>query len=270
MPIDSGNDGRSNASACARICARRSTAPATTTPRMRRTILYQLAENFNVTLDVEGAWSAVLRAHQPLARQPVALRDRRRRSLVSEITTRDPTRKLDAAVFIPEAPFPSPLTYTYATTHGADLNWVPMPFADRLRLAHSRTFYGTGYYIYHQFVPGLALSRALTSWNAARHSGARRTGSVGECRFRPGGGRREARRNGARCAPRRGRSASCATVRRPSTTSKCRRRRRARSSSAACDCGSPGTIASTRPWTRRSTCCSAPVRCTTPTAASGS
>ena len=33
------------------------------------------------------------------------------------------------------------------------------------RLAYSRTFYGTGYYIYHQFVPGLPLSRPLIAWD---------------------------------------------------------------------------------------------------------
>jgi len=32
-------------------------------------------------------------------------------------------------------------------------------------MAYSRTFYGTGYYIYHQFVEGAKLSRAITSWD---------------------------------------------------------------------------------------------------------
>ena len=129
--------------------------------------LYQLAENFNVTLDVEG--SGVLYFvrtnhwhgspwHYEIDGVDHWSRNRRR-----AIRRGNSTR----AVFLPKAPFPTPLTYTYATTHGADLNWVPMAFLDRLRLAHSRTFYGTGYYIYHQFVPGLPLSRALTSWNHA-------------------------------------------------------------------------------------------------------
>jgi hypothetical protein len=32
-------------------------------------------------------------------------------------------------------------------------------------MAYSRTFYGTGYYIYHQFVEGAKLSRAITPWD---------------------------------------------------------------------------------------------------------
>ena len=115
--------------------------------------LYQLAENFNVTLDVEGGGVLYFVRTNHWHGSPWHYEVDGVDHLVSETTTRDPTQKLDAAEFIPAAPFPSPLTYTYATTHGADLNWVPMPFVDRLRLAYSRTFYGTGYYIYHQFVP---------------------------------------------------------------------------------------------------------------------
>jgi D-arabinan exo alpha-(1,3)/(1,5)-arabinofuranosidase (non-reducing end) len=127
--------------------------------------LYQEAEAFNVTLDVEG--SGVLyfvrtnRWHGSPWHYEIDGVDH----IVEESTTRDPTQPLDAAVFLPSAPFPSPLTYTYATTRGADLNWVPMPFLRRLRLAYSRTFYGTGYYIYHHFVPGLPLSQPLLGWD---------------------------------------------------------------------------------------------------------
>ena len=34
-------------------------------------------------------------------------------------------------------------------------------------MAYSRTFYGTGYYIYHQFVDGTPLSRPIESWDGA-------------------------------------------------------------------------------------------------------
>ena len=43
--------------------------------------------------------------------------------------------------------------------------WVPVGFEKRFRMQYSRTFYGTGYYIYHQFVPGTKLSRPVTAWN---------------------------------------------------------------------------------------------------------
>jgi len=126
--------------------------------------LYQLAEDFNVTLDVEGSGVLYFVRTNHWHGSPWHYEIDGVDHIVEESTTRDPTQKLDGAVFLPEAPFPTPLTYTYATTHGADLNWVPMAFLHRLRLAYSRTYYGTGYYIYHQFVPGLALSRPLAPW----------------------------------------------------------------------------------------------------------
>ena len=33
-------------------------------------------------------------------------------------------------------------------------------------MAYSRTRYGTGYYIYHQFAPGTKLSQPVRSWDA--------------------------------------------------------------------------------------------------------
>jgi hypothetical protein len=61
--------------------------------------------------------------------------------------------------------FPLPLAYTWATTKGANLMWVPLAFEDRLRLAYSRTLYGTGYYIYHLIPRGTThLSRPLSRW----------------------------------------------------------------------------------------------------------
>jgi len=40
---------------------------------------------------------------------------------------------------------------------GADLSWVPIAFEKSFRMAYSQTFYGTGYYIWHRFVPGVRL-----------------------------------------------------------------------------------------------------------------
>src|SRR5437764_1450558 len=63
------------------------------------------------------------------------------------------------------APLPSPLAYTSASTNGADLSWVPIPFEKSFRMAYARTRYGTGYYIYQRFVPGTKLSHSIRSWN---------------------------------------------------------------------------------------------------------
>ena len=130
--------------------------------------LYQVAEDFNVTLDVEGGGILYFVRTNHWHGSPWHYEIDGVDHIVSETTTADPTRKLERATFIPEAPFPEPLTFTYTTTHGADLSWVPIPFADRLRIAYSRTFYGTGYYIYHQLVPGIEVSRAVAPWDGAR------------------------------------------------------------------------------------------------------
>ena len=43
--------------------------------------------------------------------------------------------------------------------------WSPIPFERSFQMAYTRTHYGTGYYIYDQFVPGTRLSRPIQSWN---------------------------------------------------------------------------------------------------------
>ena len=74
------------------------------------------------------------------------------------------------SVFEPAKLLPNPLTWTWSDTQGADLMWVPMGFEKSFQMAYSRTHYGTGYYIYHQFVPGAKLSRADRSvgWRRRR------------------------------------------------------------------------------------------------------
>lgn len=113
--------------------------------------LVQVAEDFNVTLDVEGTGVLYFKRTNHWHGSPWHYEVDGVDHIVQETTTADPTRKLDHAVFLPEHLFPHPLTWIYAQTHGADLMWVPIPFEQRLRLAYSRTFYGTGYYIYHLF-----------------------------------------------------------------------------------------------------------------------
>ncbi len=87
--------------------------------------------------------------------------------LVRETTTADPLHPAPGSVFLPELSFPKPLAWTWADTKGADLSWVPIGFSRSFRMAYSRTFYGTGYYIYHQFVGGAKLSQPITAWNGA-------------------------------------------------------------------------------------------------------
>jgi hypothetical protein len=123
--------------------------------------LRQDAPDFHVTLDVAGPgvlyFVRTNRWHGSPWHYVVDGVDH----VVSESSTADPLEPRVDSVFMPEAAFPSPLTYTWATTRGADLNWVPIAFAHSFTLAYERTHYGTGYYIYQQ------LSRPVAAFDAA-------------------------------------------------------------------------------------------------------
>ena len=86
--------------------------------------------------------------------------------VVRETATAMPNDPPADAVLLPADAFPAPLAVTWPTTRGADLSWVPIPFTRSLEIAHGRTHYGTGYYIFHQFPLGADhLSRELASWD---------------------------------------------------------------------------------------------------------
>ena len=127
--------------------------------------LYQLADDFNVSLDVEGAGLLCFVRTNHWHGSPWHYVVDGKDHIVQESSTADPTRPRPNSVFLPEAPFPSPLAWTWSTTKGADLMWVPIGFEKSLCLAYSRTRYGTGYYIYQQFVPGVPLSHPIHAWN---------------------------------------------------------------------------------------------------------
>ena len=85
--------------------------------------------------------------------------------IVQESSTKDPLHPVSDSTFLPLAPFPSPLNETWADTRGADLVWSPVSFEHSFQMAYTRTHYGTGYYIYDQFVRGTALTHPIHSWN---------------------------------------------------------------------------------------------------------
>jgi hypothetical protein len=129
--------------------------------------LYQLPADRNVTLDITG--SGILyfvrtnRWHGSPWHYEVDGIDH----LVEETSTADPAHPVAGSTFLPAASFPSPLALTWSETQGADLSWVPIGFTQALRIEYGRTFYGTGYYIYDQFVPGVPLSHPITAWDAS-------------------------------------------------------------------------------------------------------
>ncbi len=127
--------------------------------------LYQLSDDFNVSLDLEGAGLLLFSRYNHWHGSPWHYIVDGKDHVIQESSTADPLHPDQNSVFIPSAPFPSPLNETWATTKGADLIWTPIPFERSFQMAYTRTHYGTGYYIYNQFVPGTELSHPLKSWD---------------------------------------------------------------------------------------------------------
>jgi len=127
--------------------------------------LYQLADDSNVTLDVQGPGILYFVRYNHWHGSPWRYQVDGAEHIVRETSTADPLHPAADSVWIPELAFPKPLAWTWSDTKGADLSWVPVGFEKSFRLAYSRTFYGTGYYIYHQFVPGAKLSQPIRAWN---------------------------------------------------------------------------------------------------------
>jgi hypothetical protein len=127
------------------------------------------ADDFFVTLDVAGPGILYFVRTNRWHGSPWSYVIDGQRFMVSESATVSPLDPPLSSVFMPEDSFPSPLTYTWDQTHGADLSWVPMMFKQRLTLAYGRTFYGTGYFIYQQLPRSAAnLSRPLTTFDGTK------------------------------------------------------------------------------------------------------
>lgn len=127
--------------------------------------LYQRADDFNVMLDVEGPGVLYFARYNHWHGSPWHYEVDGTDHLVQESSSADPNHPRPGATFLPRALFPNPLTWTWSDTKGADLTWLPLPFARSFRMAYSRTHYGTGYSIFHQYVPGIPLSRPITAWD---------------------------------------------------------------------------------------------------------
>jgi hypothetical protein len=128
--------------------------------------LYQQADDFNVSLDVQNPGVLYFARYNHWHGSPWHYEVDGTDHIVQESSSKDPLKPVANSVFLPEDLFPGPLTWTWSMTKGADLMWVPIPFEKSFRMAYSRTRYGTGYYIYHQYVRGAPLSMPLRSWDA--------------------------------------------------------------------------------------------------------
>ena len=127
--------------------------------------LYQESKTFNVALDVEGPGVLVFSRYNHWHGSPWNYEVDGTNHIVQETSTADPNKPAANSVFLPADLFPAPLTWTWSKTKGADLMWVPLPFEKSFRMAYSRTYYGTGYYIYHLYMPGANLSRPIQAWD---------------------------------------------------------------------------------------------------------
>lgn len=127
--------------------------------------LYQLSEKEHVTLDLAGRGVLYFARYNHWHGSPWTYEVDGTRHVVQETSTADPTKPVAGSKFLPEAVFPEPLTWTWSTTRGADLMWVPVPFERSFRMMYGRTYYGTGYYIYHLIDPAAAVSAPIRSWD---------------------------------------------------------------------------------------------------------
>ncbi|HKU40019.1 MAG TPA: DUF2961 domain-containing protein [Polyangiales bacterium] len=128
--------------------------------------LRQEANDFHVTLDVSGPGILTFVRTNHWHGSPWHYVVDGTDWVITESSTQNPLAPVSESVFMPEAAFPSPLTFTWSTTHGADLNWVPIAFQHSFKLGYSRTHYGTGYYIYQLVARGTRLSQPLAAFRA--------------------------------------------------------------------------------------------------------
>lgn len=119
--------------------------------------LYQESDEFSVPLDVQGPGILYFARYNHWHGSPWHYEVDGKDHIVQETSSKDPTKPVANSVFLPEAAFPPTLTYTWSQTKGADLSWVPIAYETSFRMAYTRTRYGTGYYIYHQFPHGTKL-----------------------------------------------------------------------------------------------------------------
>jgi hypothetical protein len=130
--------------------------------------LFMKGEDYNVSLDVLGNGVLYFIRTNHWHGSPWHYVVDGKDNIVKETGTSDPVnakKVFTKTEFSPSATFPQPLNWTWGTTKGADLVWTPIPFEKSVRLAYSRTRYGTGYYIYHLFANHEQLSQPVKTWN---------------------------------------------------------------------------------------------------------
>jgi hypothetical protein len=120
--------------------------------------LYQLADDYSVTLDVEGPGILYFVRTNHWHGSPWHYEVDGVDHIVQESSTADPLHPIANSVFLPESAFPRPLALTWSQTKGADLSWVPIGFQKSFRMAYGRTFYEALDQAPHRIAPDAASS----------------------------------------------------------------------------------------------------------------
>src|SRR4030095_12214071 len=101
--------------------------------------LYQLRDDFNVSLDVAGPGMLYFARYNHWHGSPWHYEVDGTDRILSESATATPNVPGTNSPFIPYELFNEPLAYTWASTKGADLSWMPIPFEKSFRMGNSRT-----------------------------------------------------------------------------------------------------------------------------------
>src|SRR5437660_4062824 len=99
--------------------------------------LYQLAEDRNVTLDLEGPGIVYFARFNHWHGSPWHFEVDGKDHVLQETSTSDPLHPAENSVFMPQPALPNPFAWTWSQTRGADLLWVPIPFERPFRMAYS-------------------------------------------------------------------------------------------------------------------------------------
>jgi hypothetical protein len=127
--------------------------------------LYQVRNDYNVTLDVAGPGILYFARYNHWHGSPWHYEVDGKDHVVSESGSADPEHMKPGSIFQPASAFPHPLAVTWSETQGADLSWVPIEFTRSFRMAYSRTHYGTGYYIFDKYVEGTPIFTPIKAWD---------------------------------------------------------------------------------------------------------
>src|SRR5437016_6731069 len=87
--------------------------------------LYQLAEDKNVALDLQGPGILYFARYNHWHGSPWHYEVDGNDHVVRETSTADPTKPVASSILLPGKAFPNPLTSTWSPTKGADLTWLP-------------------------------------------------------------------------------------------------------------------------------------------------